>query len=369
MTTSFSNDLRLFGLDLRQIGRQVRLLVDQLQQSSLLRWLAPQPLIQLSHPDGSKSIWRGGATPVPVRDHRAGRKQPMFTAIELPGDSVLIRECRLPNLSRDEISLALSLQVQAASPFPAADLVWGWISQSAETEQLAMTMAMASRKWIDAYLGKLLGRKLTNASPEVWVLNADGQSAIVLAGYAEAKRYRFVNFWRKLSCAGLFTSLLILFAIACTPTAQLRLKAIEATRAYDALFRQTQPVVNQRDLLIRSAEQLDVIRSMWRESINVPKFMDVLTRVLPDDTVLQSLQIDGGKVSLSGYTDNTAALMKKLSAEPGFLDVKAPTPALRPPGGNKEVFKVELTLDTKIIDPDLTPAPASPSASSPSAIN
>ena len=70
----------------------------------------------------------------------------------------------------------------------------------------------------------------------------------------------------------------------------------------------------------------------------------VLTRALPDDTSLISLQMQGSKIRISGQTPNTADLMQKLSAYPGLRDVKAPTAATRPLGVNKESFSLELEL-------------------------
>jgi general secretion pathway protein L len=102
--------------------------------------------------------------------------------------------------------------------------------------------------------------------------------------------------------------------------------------------------VLKRESLSKTAEQLAALDAILSERVQAVEVIGVLTRALPDDTSLISLQMQGSKIRISGQTPNTADLMQKLSAYPGLRDVKAPTAATRPLGVNKESFSLELEL-------------------------
>ena len=90
--------------------------------------------------------------------------------------------------------------------------------------------------------------------------------------------------------------------------------------------------------------------------------LHTLTQVLGDETVLQRLQIEGRTVLIAGHTPDTAAMMQKLSAYPGFKGVRAPTAVTRPPGATKDAFQVEFTIDGES-EPAMPLAPASGASS------
>ncbi|RYH36524.1 MAG: hypothetical protein EON54_19450 [Alcaligenaceae bacterium] len=73
----------------------------------------------------------------------------------------------------------------------------------------------------------------------------------------------------------------------------------------------------------------------------------MLTKVLPDDTAVQSFKLQGRKVTVAGITGNASALMQLLGEQPGLRDVKAPSPATRLGASTKESFVIEFTLDLR----------------------
>ncbi|HMA07212.1 MAG TPA: PilN domain-containing protein, partial [Ramlibacter sp.] len=94
---------------------------------------------------------------------------------------------------------------------------------------------------------------------------------------------------------------------------------------------------------------------------------DLLTRVLPDDTSLLGLNIQGSKISITGSTSDAAALMQQLSARPELREVKAPTAATRPLGTSKDSFNIEFTLASAPPPRVAKPAAERPASSMPAA--
>ncbi|MDD0813464.1 PilN domain-containing protein [Curvibacter sp. HBC28] len=350
-----SQDLRLFGLDLRKAGSELSRLWQGAVQHPLLAWLTPALPVRLVRADGTLWLWLDGqaATPWPASAPRLA-----FPARVLPQDKYLSRVLTLPALGGAELASALALEAQTSSPFAASDLVWGYGVQGHSDAGVSVLLVMASRRQVAALLGAQ-GAPVDEAAQELWVLEGDealqvrdpaavprGQP-IVLQGYGEAARQRRMALGRTLRTSLLALAFLGAAGLAITPTAQLRLRALDALAQFQEVQARTVPFLRQREALVQSADQLNNLGELLRDRVEPLRTLDLLTQALPDDASLLSLQVQGNKITLIGLAPNSASLMQKLSAEPLFKDVKAPTAAVKALGATKESFTIELTLDAK----------------------
>ncbi len=103
--------------------------------------------------------------------------------------------------------------------------------------------------------------------------------------------------------------------------------------------------MSAREKFTQSAERLKNLEIAVAESSAPLKVLALLTDALQDDTYVQTVQIDGAKVSIAGLTDNAAALMSRLAATPGVLALRAPQAATRQAGASKETFGIEFQLE------------------------
>lgn len=335
-----SSDARFLGVDLALLWRDMREPWSNVHQWPLFAWLTPQPPVLLRQADGRQSVWVGGK-------RIEGRVLPQFTAVELPEECVLRRPLRLPAMSHDDTLAAIALEARSASPFDAADVVWGYSHHGklAAAGQ-SVELVIASRKHIAQYLADLPA-ELGKSSPEVWVLCGAAAPA-VLCGYGEPAREAFCSRRRRgglvlLACLALGCGVL-----AVTPSIQLRERAIQAAAAYEDIAKKSAPAVRQREQLMTTVEAMGALAELTNGRIEPLLVLDKLTQVLPDDTALQNFKLQGTKLSFSGQTANASALMQLLGDVPGFKDVHAPTAATRLGLSGKEVFSVELTLDSEV---------------------
>ena len=206
---------------------------------------------------------------------------------------------------------------------------------------------MVSRKQAAQYLAAQAARLQDVVNPEMWV-RAGQLPPVVLGGYGEGLREAYATRRRRMGYGLLLTALALLAAMAITPTAQLRLRAIEAVQAYDAIAQRTAPLVRQREFLLQSSEQLGALSEMLAGRIEPLRILDKLTQVLPDDTSLQSFKLQGAKVTIVGATANASTLMQLLGNQPGLHDVRAPAAATRTAGASKETFAIEFSLDPQL---------------------
>jgi general secretion pathway protein L len=354
---AISTESRFFGLDLNQLKADILKTWRRAPQWPPLSWLRPAQMLRLVPAEGAPTVvWESGE---PVL--KPGR-EPVFWALELPEHMVLRKTVALPALDPQDCASAAELEVQAISPFAADDLLWGYTELSRSSKGVKLLVVLASRAQTEPYLQAQVAQQLhlqtlkgqskaeSLEQPEVWVF-APERRPVVFQGFGEQARYAWGRKRLWWNVGGVALAVLLVAAIAATPTAQLRLRAIEAVHAYEGMAAKTTDVVAKREALIQSADKVGGLSELLAERIDGVKVLSMLTNVLPDDTALQSARIQGSKVTISGLTENASALMQKLSNQEGVKDVRAPSAATRMGGGNKESFTIELGLDAKVFGP------------------
>lgn len=371
-----SNDLRLFGVDLSQVWTAFSEPFRQMDQWLGLRWLTPQLPIRLLMADGREILWVEGVTENAAPGlTSSGAVKADFLAVELAPDRYLVRELQLPRMVDGDLLDALALEAQGASPFPASDLAWGYATRSDRGEGSQVSLVMTSRRQLEAVLGEQTA-DLAGAAvlPEVWALvpHGDTLTPVIIRGYGEARRQTRTVAGRRVRVCLLVLAAVLGLGLAVTPTVQLRERAVAAVEQFREVQKRAAPSLGLRDKLVEEGDRLKDLSELLQDRVEPLRVMDLLTQALPDDTSLLTLQVQGTKVTMSGQTANSAALMQKLSAESLFKDVKAPAPAVKPLGAVKESFTIELNVDVKAMrandPPPAVPNVVAPPAAAPAAI-
>lgn len=359
---TLSSDARFLGVDLHAAWRTVVKGWQGLQKRRPLSWLAPAVPVRLIQVDGQKTLWLNGT----LVSERGGASASVArcVALELPESMVLRRTLNLPSMSEQDTASAVALDVKSSSPFGPQDLIWGYSVARSSTGLVHLDVALASRKQVEHYLVSQQERLVSEPAPEIWVRSVLGP-AIVMTGYGETLRAQIENRWRAVAYGLLLLAFCWLLAMAITPTSQLRLRAIEAVNAYGDVFERARPVVAQREELLQAVEKLSLLSDIMGNRIEPLRLMERLTKAFPDDTALQSIKLQGDKVTIVGLTSNASALMQILSDQPGVRDVRAPSAATRMPGAAKENFMIEFTLDPKLFGVLMVPPPVVQSATLP----
>lgn len=342
---------RALDLDLRVLGQELRQSWQSLLQSRWLAWLTPELPVRVLHADGRDAVWRGPqALPKPPA-------KVAFEALEVPEDLLLRRSLPMPVLPPAQIEEAVWLDVRSASPFRPDDTAAAFVARPQAQGGLQVDLVLASRSQLAAHLAAQASRLRAPEATELWAF-APGGAPMAFTGWGEARRQHKAVGQRRLAYALLALALGLVGALAVTPTAQLRLRAIAALYDYDVVQARTLPLVREREGLLRTSEQVDAVRTLLVERVDPIKLLETLTHKLPDDTSLQSLQVTGLKATITGLTANSANLMQLLGGIEGFKEVRAPSAATRYPGATAESFNIEFQLDPAVYA--LLPAPPTP---------
>lgn len=355
MLASSPDQTRFFGLDVGQWPSQWAAAGEWLLRSRALRWLTPQVRVELTQANGQSSSWdmaHGLARPAEGAEARSVR------AIELLPEQVLRRQLVLPQLGRADLARAVALEVAAMTPFPPERTASAFAAVPGQGNTLAVDVALTSLQEIEKRLqqaatppASTVGRE---AAPEVWVL-PDGVSGssrafapLIFEGYGGAERRRLTRRGQGLRGGLLLLALLLVGALAVTPTAQTRLRAIQAQQAFDELNAQAKPQLAQREKLVKETERLQAIAKIAEQQLAPLPVLDLLTRALPDSAALSTFRMEGTKVMINGIADDAAALVRNLGRQPGVGEVRSPSPATRVGNSKKETFTLEITLDPAV---------------------
>lgn len=367
-----SDDLRLFGLDLRNLWHDLRTPWGKLMRTPAWAWLSPRVQIQVTGADGqARSVWepdariRGFRFKSGVAQENAVQDAPTgFQAVLLPESLLLRKRLPMPQLDSEKMLQALSLEAANSNPFASSSLIWGYaLNPDVATGTPGLVnveMVLASRQRVEQYLSTL-NMFGVDVEPEVWAtLPQRTDAAMLVPGFGEARRARSgQRYWATVGIlAGVVAALCI--AIALTPLLQLRARALQANVAYAALDKAAGPQVGKREGLVKIEDQVKALADIIGHRLDTLQVVQALTKALPDDTVLQRLQIEGRKVMIGGQTSDSASLMQKLGAMPEIKEVRAPSPAVRQPGMVKETFQIEfqLTDDFGVLPSDAATAAA-----------
>ncbi len=343
--TAASNEPLFLGLNLTSLRRDLIVAWREMLEWRVFAWLWPKTSMRLWLPDGQSVFSRGPGVPYTVDPKRAHSAR--FDAVQLPEDLVLRKSIHLPSLQAHELQAALSLEVSGLSPFAPEDLTWAHVIVPERLHSGAVTvqLVMASRKLVARYIEQA-HPTLIPANTEVWVHGVPDHTHLVLAGFGEAASARHGLVWRWASVLLVLLVLVLVSAVGVTPSVQLFLRAQQAHAAMADLQQKAIPVVKQREALVHSTDQLSSLGDIMGKPLPPLQVLKIITDALPDDTSLLTLQVQGLKVTMTGQTANAAMLMRQLGATAGLRDVTAPTPAVKPPGVQREQFTIEFKLDS-----------------------
>jgi general secretion pathway protein L len=345
MATSLTK-ARFFGLDLESLGRDLRAAWRGMLNWPVVSWLWSKPSVRLWLPAGEKAVVHN-MDAAPSQDQK-GLRIARFDAVLLPESLLLRRTLSLPRLQSSDLLAALAIELQSLSPFDSSDLVWVHETAPQDNQTLKVHVSLTSRKLIARHVGEVYP-ETQRQPPEVWIPRAEGAGFLAIPGFGEARRMRYGMAWRWVSALLAVLVLALITASAVTPSAQLYLRTQQAHQAMFTLYHKVTPVVNQRESLARTTGLITNLTEIIGKPLSPLQVLKLLTDVLPDDTYLWSLQIQGSKVNLTGQTANAAALMKLLDTTPGLSNVTAPTPASKLPGATREQFAIEFTLNPALI--------------------
>ena len=238
------------------------------------------------------------------------RRQPIGLAI--PAGQLLRKHIRLPVAARDNLRQVIGFELGRHTPFN-GDQAWFDYREAggkSKTTDIEVEVAVAARSPLDQALSVLRewGRLPVLAVP------SDEIGKIARYGNLLPLHLRPGSSWggRLLYVVMALVPLLLLLAVLTVPLWQKR-EVVFALQAEAGQARASAEAIDglRQSLDQASAEYVFLLERKLRRPATVMMLED-LTRLLPDDTWLNQLEIKGPEVILSGETRSSSSLIRTL---------------------------------------------------------
>lgn len=92
-------------------------------------------------------------------------------------------------------------------------------------------------------------------------------------------------------------------------------------------------------------QRIESVRAQKEQAIPLVRIWEEMTRVIPDDTWISDLSVNGDKVTFTGLSRSAAGLIATLDASPLFTGPTFTAPVARALGSDGERFTIEMGLE------------------------
>jgi general secretion pathway protein L len=244
--------------------------------------------------------------------------------LSLPESAALKRRLRLPEAAAAELDGVLGFEVPRHTPF-SADRVYrchriisrqaGWGNG---TGALDVELTVVPRDLVDRELER--ARSLGIDVAEIVV----GSPAPRLRGEASILPSRRRTMWTPLNRVLLGVAAVAALACAASPFLAEHARLAEIERELMALRPAADAALAAREQAADAARMIASIAAQKRAVPASVALLEALSRALPDDTYLTSLQLSGRDLTIEGWSAAATRLAAPLEAEFARVDWRAP---------------------------------------------
>ncbi len=264
-------------------------------------------------------------------------------ALTLPPSRVLRKTLTLPLATEENLRQVLEFQMEQHTPFPAARVYFGYqvTGRNFEHGQLAVEFVATPRDGVDAAIKTLAGLTLPVRAVFAADMLAAGNLVNLLPaalGKAPSTLRHGVNPW-----LAALVALLALTAIAMPLVikreAVMQLlpwveKGKKAAETVDALRRELAVRVDKHNYLLEKRQSAPTVIQVLEE----------LTRVLPDDTWVQTLDIKGKELQIHGETASSVRLIGLFEQSTMFREASFRSPLTKGQSSGTERYQLALQI-------------------------
>jgi general secretion pathway protein L len=264
--------------------------------------------------------------------------------VRLPEGQALRKSVELPAAAAENLRQVVSFEMNRLTPFEADDVYFDCriTRQEAGAQQIAADLVVAPKSAVEAALARAGDLGL---QPSVVDVAGDGEGVGVDFNLISDR----LGSTSARTGAGLTAALGLLAAALCAamiyiPLDRQRDLADELSREGAQARVEAQFVSRLRAEIDAASQAKDFIVEKKLRNPTATQALNELTRLLPDDTWLFQLRLNGEQASLYGFSASAAALVGALEAGALFHDVGFRSPVTRDLKSNLERFHLSLEV-------------------------
>lgn len=253
----------------------------------------------------------------------------------------LFRPLELPKRATEYLEGIVRSQIDRLTPWTANEAFYSWTSPIDTTnERVRLTIAATARAMVAPYL-----QALTSLNPASIVIttvqsNSDFKSAPMK--FFEQRMRSVIDVGR---IRMVLAAIILLSGLSAAASIGI------STIAADNLSTEQQELlrkISARKAAMRSLFGGSVLQVLEKRKQTMPSSviaLEALSAVLPDDTYVTELRIDGEKLQIVGMTSDAPSLIQLIEQSPHFAHAIFFAPTTRSPGTTKEQFHIEARIN------------------------
>lgn len=265
---------------------------------------------------------------------RSRGKTSKASGLLIPENECLWGTANLPDVSRQSLTQALEETLWRVSPLPRDQIVVAWEAQPSSDGGWTVEWGLCSRSKCDSW------RVERGLSADVPVFFARrGRAFAVRSG----KPQKALQHWMQalIGVLGVCT-IAIMVSPALMPLVLEREAVRKSVRHIVEQEPLSIPIRHKLDDLRLHADLAAELRIQLESDLPLASLIEALTQVVPDDTWLDRIDINGREVRITGLTGNTTDLIAQVGRQPMFADVRATVASVRDSTLNKERFTLDM---------------------------
>jgi general secretion pathway protein L len=257
----------------------------------------------------------------------------------------VFRTLELPQRATEFLGAIVRAQIDRLTPWQPDQAAFGWSRPAphADGDRISLTVAATDKSLIARLLRVVQQAGAGIVVARVAVPNATGTEPDIVVAETAAAAFD-VAFWRRLLA---WLSLLAL-ALAVSSSIYAWVTVASLDRKHDRFARMTAAT---RALIAQRASASDpaaAARQMLEHRKSDGPFVtlviEALSRILPDDTFVTQLQIEGAQLRLMGLTADAPTLIRLIEKSDLFTNANFFAPTTRLPEEPRDRFNIEATI-------------------------
>jgi general secretion pathway protein L len=258
----------------------------------------------------------------------------------------LFQPLELPSRAADFLQGIVRTQIDRLTPWNVGEVAFGWTKPSpGEHDRIVITVAATATAAVQPYVQTMVGLGARSvaifacAPPDaaesfpikVWEESARDETALARVRYA-------------LTMALAITGIMAGIATAASAIIGANLdaqqdKLANQTASIRARMAALRPVASDAKVSARAA-----LERRKQEAPSIVIILDTLSRILPDNSYVTELRVEGNKLRLLGHTSDAPSLIGLIEQSGRFANATFFAPTTRLTAGAGERFHIEATI-------------------------
>jgi general secretion pathway protein L len=301
-------------------------------------------LVDYRHGDEHHRADRISLLDGPVRDAESESAIPETdrVIVNLSVAQAARRQVSLPIGAEDRLGDVLVFEMDRLTPFSAADIYYDYrvVNRDPAHGTITVDLVIALRKTIDDLLGRLAQRNievsqltLVGAAASTNLLPKDRRASVgpklpiiptVLTGVA---------------------AILAIIAIA-YPLAMQRVEISQLEREVGELRPTALAADEIRAKIAAAAQQSDFFTERWNRAPTKIQMLNELARLIPDDTWLTRIEVNGETVRIHGESEGASSLIGLIEESRLLQDPQFSSPVTKNPRTRNDRFVIEALVES-----------------------